>query len=382
MAFDGMVTPLGVKPEPRPEVETFPWRQGVVVFFSVTGAVLLGALAFGGGKDRSAAVVAQIERVSSAGLAPSPEPPAAAVKPAGVSPEAPAAPERHNTPGGGLVIKVPDKFPNSAPAPSDGLRHDAKVGERSDQGGLPVVGASEQRAYKLYARPFAATDRPKIAIVMTGVGVNARGTEITIRKLPGEVTLAFAPYGRDIETQVDDARLKGHEILLQVPMEPQDYPQSDPGPHTLRAADDKGENMARLRWLMSRFSGYVGITNFMGARLMRDAESYGALLSEFDRRGLLFLDDGSNDGALTKSIAQHLQLVSATADRVADNTGRVSLEQQLKDIEEIARKRGHAVITIPALPANIERVAAFVRGLAGRGVVLAPISAIMAGKVP
>lgn len=378
MAFEGMATPLGVTPGQRQQGLPPLWRLGLVVLFSVLVSVLLAAAAFRIlGEKGPEGAVAQIERAGQ--VIPNrvePNPSSTAAPPA--PPSNSAVIERQTMPGGGMVIKVPD----SAPAGGVEPLYDSRVAERTDQGILPIVSASGHKAYKLYARAFATTDKPKIAIIMTGVGISARGTDAAIRKLPGEVTLAFAPYGRDLELQVNEARSEGHEILLQVPMEPQDYPQSDPGPHTLRAGDAKGENMARLRWLMSRFTGYVGLTNFMGSRLQRDSASYGAVLEEINRRGLLFIDDGTTADSMTDGISQRLRMPSAMADRVAETDGRISLEQLLKDTEAIARKRGRAIVTIPALPANIDRVAAYTRTLAERGVVLAPISAIMVRNAP
>jgi hypothetical protein len=346
-------------------------------------SVLLASAAFKiMGEKAPEGAVAQIERAGQA-LPNRVENPAAgaaiARKEEGNASSNSAKIERQTMPGGGMVIKVPDAASAGAPAEP---QYDSRVAERTDQGILPIVSISGHKAHRLYARAFVATDKPKIAIVMTGVGISARGTDAAIRKLPGDVTLAFAPYGRDLELQVNEARSEGHEILLQVPMEPQDYPQSDPGPHTLRTGDAKTENMARLRWLMSRFTGYVGLTNFMGSRLQRDAASYGPVLEEIHRRGLLFLDDGTTADSMTDGLAQRLRMPTTVADRVAEMDGRISLEQLLKDTEAIARKKGRAVVTIPALPANIDRVAAFARTLADRGVVLAPISAIMVRNAP
>jgi polysaccharide deacetylase 2 family uncharacterized protein YibQ len=217
-----------------------------------------------------------------------------------------------------------------------------------------------------------------IGVVMTGVGIGARGTADAISRLPGAVTLAFAPYGRDLETQVARARREGHEILLQVPMEPQDYPESDPGPHTLRASAPARENMERLHWLMSRFPGYVGLMNFMGGRLMGEPGTYGTLLEEINRRGLMFLDDGTAAGSRTAELGGKLGLPVLVADKTAEAGASATLEAQLAEIEEIARRRGSAIITVPALPANVERIAAWQRGLAERGLALAPVSIIIA----
>ena len=78
-----------------------------------------------------------------------------------------------------------------------------------------------------------AARMPSIAIVIGGLGVGAAKTSDAIMKLPPAVTLAFTPYGSDPGKLVERARAQRHEVLLQIPMEPFDYPDNDPGPQTL-----------------------------------------------------------------------------------------------------------------------------------------------------
>ncbi|MDP1340887.1 divergent polysaccharide deacetylase family protein, partial [Klebsiella variicola] len=77
-------------------------------------------------------------------------------------------------------------------------------------------------------------------------------TAHAIETLPPEVTLSFAPYGPRLQEWIDKAREAGHEVLLELPMEPFGYPQNDPGPHTLLTGGNTAENISRLEWLMSR----------------------------------------------------------------------------------------------------------------------------------
>ena len=107
---------------------------------------------------------------------------------------------------------------------------------------------------------------PVVAIVVTGLGIGAARTNDAIMKLPPAVTLAFTPYGTEPSSAIAKARAQGHEILMQIPMEPFDYPDNDPGPQTLLAAATSDQNIERLQFHMSRFQGYVGLANFMGAR--------------------------------------------------------------------------------------------------------------------
>ena len=99
-----------------------------------------------------------------------------------------------------------------------------------------------------------------------GLGIGASATGDAIAKLPKTVTLAFTPLRERSSRWVGRARSAGHEILLQLPMEPFDYPDNDPGPQTLLTNFAAAQNIDRLHWFLSRFQGYVGVTNFMGGR--------------------------------------------------------------------------------------------------------------------
>ena len=91
--------------------------------------------------------------------------------------------------------------------------------EESPSGPLPKVGADGRTPWRVYSRPHNALEtRPQIAVVVTEVGVSNSTTEEAIR-LPGPVTLAFAPYARDLSNQIEQARSAGHEVLLTLPME-------------------------------------------------------------------------------------------------------------------------------------------------------------------
>src|SRR4029077_15803249 len=98
-----------------------------------------------------------------------------------------------------------------------------------------------------------AAKMPVISIVVTGLGVGAAKTTDAIMKLPAAVTLAFTPYGSDPPKRAERAGAQRHEILLQIPMEPFDYPDNDPGPQTLLTTLAPEQNIARMYWHLSGF---------------------------------------------------------------------------------------------------------------------------------
>jgi uncharacterized protein len=278
---------------------------------------------------------------------------------------------------GSVVIRVPDAQATVKLAPAP----DRRLAERSRHGLLPKLGPDGLRAADVYARPVTARERAapvRIAIVVGGLGISAGVTQDAIQKLGPTVSLAFAPYGPDLERQAARAREDGHEVLLQAPMEPFDYPDNDPGPHTLTVSLPLEQTADRMQWLMSRFAGYVGVVNFMGGRLMSSELALPPVLKEIGGRGLLFLDDGTSGRSVAGLVAEGLGLSHAKADVVIDAVQRgAEIDAALARLERIAREKGSAIGSSAALPVTIDRIARWSKAAEGRGVTLVPISALV-----
>jgi len=263
---------------------------------------------------------------------------------------------------------------------------DQKFVEMTPHGPIPKIAADGTRPLDAFARPVqpipGKQDAPRIALIVEGLGVGASLTTDAIAKLPGPVTLGFVPYGTDVAALVARARAAGHEVLLQVPMEPFEYPNNDPGPQTLLTSLTPQQNIDRLYWLMSRFQGYVGLTNSMGARFTAAEPSFTPILREAAKRGLIFVDDGSNPRSVAGRIAGANNLPFAQADAILDSVPTATeIDRALGRLEMVARERAVAVGIASALPVSIDHIAKWAKAAAGRGLLVVPISAVaMKGK--
>jgi uncharacterized protein len=278
---------------------------------------------------------------------------------------------------GAVIIRVPDAQPaiRLAPAP------DRRLIERGRHGGLPKVSPEGLRPADVYARPVPAQHRAapvRVAIVVGGLGIGQNTTTDAIQKLPGPVSLAFAPYGGDLERQVQRAREEGHEVLIQMPMEPFDYPDNDPGPQTLISTLPPEQNADRLQWVLSRFPGYVGVINFMGGRFTANDAAFSPVMREIGARGLLYVDDGSSGRSLAPQLASGAGVSAARTDVVLDAIQRPrEIDAALERLEKMAREKGSAVGFAAALPVTVERIARWAKAAEGRGVTLVPVSALV-----
>jgi polysaccharide deacetylase 2 family uncharacterized protein YibQ len=274
-------------------------------------------------------------------------------------------------------VVVPGQAPDKLAA------SDPRLSESTRNGPIPRIAQDGTRPAEAFAQSVKAMpdnpNAPQVAIVVAGLGISAATTSEALAKLPGSVTLGFAPYGADLDRLGARARQSGHEVLLQVPMEPLDYPDSDPGPQTLLTSLDATKNVERLHWLMSRMQGYVGLANFMGARFTASDQALAPVLREAAKRGLIYVDDGSSARSLASQIAGANNLPFAKADLVIDAvpTG-ADIDRALARLERTARERGIAVGVANALPASIEHIANWATLAASHGILLVPITAAAA----
>ncbi|MDE3117330.1 MAG: divergent polysaccharide deacetylase family protein, partial [Pseudomonadota bacterium] len=224
----------------------------------------------------------------------------------------------------------------------------------------------------------AAKGKPEIALVVSGLGISAKATEEALKTLPPGVTLAFAPYAGDVQRWVSLARKLGHEVLLEVPMEPYDFPDSDPGPHTLRPTLDEQGNLDRLRWALTRFTGYAGVTNLLGDRFMASDSALSPVMTFLTRRGLFFYDSGTNARSAAGGVAGATGAAYVKSALTIDTIqSSMEVDQKLSELEARARTLGTASGSGFVYPVTIERVADWAKGLPGRGFVLVPASAIV-----
>jgi len=253
--------------------------------------------------------------------------------------------------------------------------------EANENGPLPRIAADGRTPMQAYAAPVADGGKPRIAIVIAGLGISAKATTAALASLPSQVTLAFAPSGTDVQHWVSDARGRGHEVLLEVPMEPFDFPDSDPGPHTLRAGVAETANTEKLVWALTRATGYTGITNLAGGRLLSDPDSLSPVLTFIARRGLLFYDNGQAQHSVSSDVAGRTGTAIAQATATIDAVQTPEeIDRQLSALETEARAHGFASGTGSLYPVTLQRVSQWAQGLSGRGFVLVPVSSIVAAK--
>ncbi len=276
------------------------------------------------------------------------------------------------------VVEAAPVRPAVSPLPRAPI---AGLTERGPLGLLPIIGRDGRTPARAYARPFTQGARPRVAIVVGGLGFSARATTQAIDDLPPEVTLSFVPYANNLQSWIDRARARGHEVLIELPMEPFDPEADDTGPQTLLASAEPAQNVQRLENLLSRATGYFGVTNYQGARFAATASAAAPVLQQVRRRGLVFLTNGIGPRTALATEAARIGLSLTAADRIIDARREAeAIDEQLLNLEALALQNGGAIGAGFAYPVTMQQIETWARAIGGRGYALAPVSAVMAAR--
>ncbi len=276
--------------------------------------------------------------------------------------------------GGGIVVRDPSSVGQDlrvAHLPDRALIEDSPLGP------LPMRAADGRRPFDVYARPWSGARGARVAIVIGGLAVSQSGTQAAIAKLPAEVTLAFASGGNSIDRWMQEARRKGHEILMQVPLEPFDYPTVDPGRNTLTVEASPDENVERLHHSLSRTTNYTGVMNYMGGRFVADRAAMSVMMDELAERGLMYVDDGSSARSLASELAAVYKGPYAAGDTAIDQErDRGAILKKLDEAERVARANGSAIAIGSAFDVTVDAVTSWVAEARKRGIEIVAVSAL------
>jgi len=232
-------------------------------------------------------------------------------------------------------------------------------------------------AWLRYAVPAQPTgNRPLVAIVFDDLGLDLGRSAEAIR-LRGPLTMSFMTYANDLGEQSEAARRAGHELFLHVPMEAIDR-HADPGPRGLFTALAREENLARLRWGLGRLAGFVGINNHMGSKFTSDAHSMTPVMEELRARGLVFLDSRTSPSSAGIRLAVAYGVPHAARDVfLDDDQAPTAIAKQLARLEQVARHQGSAIAIGHPHDATIAALRAWLPQVAGKGLALVPVSAVV-----
>ena len=218
---------------------------------------------------------------------------------------------------------------------------------------------------------------PMIAIVIDDMGVDRKRSRHMWEDVPGPLTLSFMAYADDLPKQTGEAKGRGHELMLHMSMEPS-RSSIDAGPNVLMTAMSDGELKSLVNWGLGRFEGYIGVNNHMGSRFTEDPRAMRVVLSQVQDRSLLFLDSRTSAKSVGRRVARELGMTFLERNVFLDNDNDVAkVRHQLEQVENLARKQGHAIAIGHPRDATIEVLKTWIPAAIERGLNIVPVSMLL-----
>lgn len=212
---------------------------------------------------------------------------------------------------------------------------------------------TNEEVYKLYEEkipedivipektPAKKTSLPMIAIVIDDMGISvSRTRDIASLKYP--INASFLTYAKNLKGQISLAKASGQEIMAHLPMEPQVMQNFTPTMLTTKMNDE--ELLSTLRNMLEAIPEAKHVNNHMGSRITEDKHRMAVVMKELAARKIGFLDSKTTPHSAAPEQARRFGIDLTMRNVFLDNKDDFDyITKQLKQTEEIARKRGYAI---------------------------------------
>jgi polysaccharide deacetylase 2 family uncharacterized protein YibQ len=225
-----------------------------------------------------------------------------------------------------------------------------------------------------------AASRPTLAIVIEDMGANPALSARAVA-LPAPLTLAWLPQAPQLAGQLAAATARGHEAMLEMPMETPGQP--EPGPDTLRTWLPPATNLLRFRAALDVVPDAVGMIPQEGGIAELSVPLMDLVMGELAARRLTFVDNPTLPHGVALARADAAGLPAAAHDAVLDaDPNPAAIRARLAEAEAAARRAGHAIVLGHARPATLDVLQQYLPSAPARGFVLWPVSATLAAAMP
>ena len=218
--------------------------------------------------------------------------------------------------------------------------------------------------------------RARVVIIIDDMGMGQGLSRKTI-DLPAPLTLAFLPYAPNLKAMTAQAKAKGHELMIHMPMEPMN-PDLDVGTIALLDEMSEDELNAQLDKAFASFDGYVGVNNHMGSRLTQNERAMHVVMNALAKRGLLFVDSKTISTSVAAKTAAAHGLDYAGRDVFLDHENTDAfVAKALAQLEAVALKKGVGIAIGHPKKVTINGLRKWMPTLAAKGIQVVPVSAVV-----
>jgi polysaccharide deacetylase 2 family uncharacterized protein YibQ len=222
----------------------------------------------------------------------------------------------------------------------DAAQRKGAVPERSK-----APAAQEQKPVRPEARQGKPDEKPmaKLAIIIDDVGYPTPLIDV-YGKFQGKLTFSILPFQPESANYARMLHSAGYEIIIHIPMEPENFPVKKPGRGALFVDDSRNEVEHKLKSMMHNIPQASGANNHMGSKATQDHTLMTHTLSYLKAEGFYFIDSLTTPHSTVKEVAREIRMKSVNRDIFLDNhNDSVYIENQFEKLKSVAQENGTAI---------------------------------------
>lgn len=216
---------------------------------------------------------------------------------------------------------------------------------------------------------------PVIAVIIGNLGLSKFITE-KFTNMPDFITLGYSAYAANILDDVNKGILKHHDVLVNLPLEPLNYPVNDPGSLTLLRELSANEKLARINSVLKVLPEAVGVYAVEQENFTNSIDGSKFILENLHNANKVLLY-GNNNGTILNQVANIYNYKMFTVDvRLDIQLSKASIANQLKNLEEVAKNKGVAIAYSNAYPMLADIIPEWAATLAAKNITILPLTCL------
>ncbi len=153
-------------------------------------------------------------------------------------------------------------------------------------------------------------EKPKVSIFITELGENYQKSYNDIFKIVHPINYAVLPDRKYTKKYIELITKAGYELIINIPMEPIDYPMTNPGKNSIFVKMNQHEINNMMDSFIKDFPNAKGALNYLGSLVTTDEEISKIFLKKLKEKNLYFVDNLTPTSSLAYNCAQKMVLSS------------------------------------------------------------------------
>jgi len=192
-------------------------------------------------------------------------------------------------------------------------------------------------------KPQVLSKLPQVAIIIDDIGYDENIAQKFL-DLDAVLTFSILPHSTHDNRIAKIAHSRGFDVMLHLPMEPNEYPLINPGPGVLLTSMSPNQLINQLNEDLDSVPFIDGVNNHMGSKMTTIAPQLNQIFSILKKRGLFFIDSRTTVDTLCGPSAKLLHVPFAQKDVFIDHIPEPDfVRKTIHRLIKIAENHGEAV---------------------------------------